>query len=134
MFQTGTTMTGVAKTEISASEQKDDEGPSTCKEMRISKVFHDVTLNGGISSGDFTDKGHVSSMDECVSKCCDVETCNVAFVIKDTCFLVKCKSYENCGLKSAVSKYYNPKIAYINWSPPKDNLDESGNYSPKITS
>jgi len=93
--------------------------------MRVSKVYRDVTLNGGINSGDFTDKGHVASMDECVSKCCDSDTCNVAFVIKDTCFLVKCKSYENCGLKSAISDYYSPKITYINWNPPKD-LDESG--------
>lgn len=125
-------MTGVTKGDISEKDEKEEGGPSTCKDMRVSKVFRDVTLNGGISSGDFTDKGHVSSMDECVTKCCDAETCNVAFVIKDTCFLVKCKSYEHCGLKSAISKYYNPKIAYINWSPPKDTLGEAGTYTKKV--
>ena len=101
--------------------------------MRVSKVYRDVTLNSGINSGDFTDKGHVANMDECVSKCCDSDTCNVAFVIKDTCFLVKCKSYDTCGLKSAISDYYSPKISYINWSPPKD-LEEAGVYTSIIIS
>lgn len=87
-------------------------------------IINDISYIG-INSGDFTDKGHVSDINECISKCCDTDTCNVAFVIKDTCFLVKCKSYQNCGLKSAISEYYSPKIAYINWNPPKD-LDDAG--------
>uniref|UniRef100_A0A7M5X7V4 Uncharacterized protein n=1 Tax=Clytia hemisphaerica TaxID=252671 RepID=A0A7M5X7V4_9CNID len=119
------TETGSTKGEISSSNEE-----STCKDMRVSKIYNDVTLNGGINSGDFTDKGHVSSIDECVSKCCDTDTCNVAFVIKNTCFLVKCKSYDNCGLKSARSEYYSPKIAYINWNPPKD-LDDAVPYTYK---
>ena len=101
---------------------------AACRDLRVSRVFHDVTLRGGISSGEFTDKGHVESIDECIAKCCSVDTCNLAFVIKDTCFAVKCKSYNDCGLKSAISEYYNPKIAYVNWSPPKDELDDTGIY------
>lgn len=106
--------------------------PSSCKDVRVSKVYRDVTLKGGISSGDFTDKGHVTSMDECINKCCGTDTCNVAFVIKDTCFTVKCSSYDDCALKSAVSEYYSPKIAYINWNPPKDDLGETGMFTLDI--
>ena len=103
--------------------EQSDSRSSACRDNRISKIYHDVTLNGGISSGEFTDKGHVTSMDQCIGKCCASDSCNVAFVIKDTCFAVKCKTYDECGLKAAVSDYYNPRIAYVNWSPPKELTD-----------
>ena len=112
---------GITKTTIAPTS---NNAPG-CKDARLSKVFTDVTLKGGISSGEFTDKGRVSSMDECITKCCGTESCNVAFVIKDTCFVVKCKSYSECALKPAVSEYYSPKIVYVNWNPPRD-LGDAG--------
>ncbi|XP_065681089.1 uncharacterized protein LOC100203833 isoform X15 [Hydra vulgaris] len=104
-----------------------ESNKAACKDMRLSKVHHGVTLSGGINAGEFTDKGHVETMDECVERCCSSDSCNVAFVIKDTCFAVKCKSYNDCNLKSAMSEYYNPRIVFVNWSPPKD-LGESVPY------
>ena len=92
----------------------------------MSKIYREVTLKGGINSGEFMDKGHITDMLECIAKCCAQDTCNVAFVIKETCFAVKCKSYEDCGLKTAVSAYYKPMIAYVNWSPPQQNLGDEG--------
>lgn len=102
--------------------------PQTCKDIRVSKIYHDVTLKGGINSGEFTDKGHVTSIEECTAKCCAIDSCNVAFVIKDTCFAVKCKSYSDCELKPAVSDYYNPQIVYVSWSPPRSDLGKAGKY------
>ncbi|XP_065644688.1 uncharacterized protein LOC100203833 isoform X33 [Hydra vulgaris] len=104
-----------------------ESNKAACKDIRLSKVHHGVTLSGGINAGEFTDKGHVETMDECVERCCSSDSCNVAFVIKDTCFAVKCKSYNDCNLKSAMSEYYNPRIVFVNWSPPKD-LGESVPY------
>lgn len=95
---------------------------NACMKSRLSKVYRNVTLRDGIKSGEFTDRGSVSKMDDCVKQCCGDENCNLAFVIKETCFTVKCKGYDTCSLKPAVSRYYNPKIAFVNWSPPKDNL------------
>lgn len=40
------TENGVTKTEITSSSTNKDEG-STCKDMRVSKIYKDVTLNGG---------------------------------------------------------------------------------------
>ena len=85
-------------------------------------MYRNVTLRNGINSGEFTDRGSVLNMEDCITQCCGDDNCNLAFVIKDTCFTVKCKDYDACSLKSAVSRYYNPRIAYVNWSPPKDNL------------
>ena len=95
---------------------------NVCTKSRLSKVYRNVTLRDGINSGEFTDRGSVLNMEDCITQCCGDDNCNLAFVIKDTCFTVKCKSYDACTLKSAVSHYYNPRIAYVNWSPPKDNL------------
>ena len=95
-----------------------------CTKSRVSKIYQNVTLRDGINSGEFIDRGSVGTMDDCVKQCCGDDNCNLAFIIKETCFTVKCKSYEACSLKAAVSRFYNPRIAYVNWSPPRDNLGE----------
>ncbi len=95
-----------------------------CSKSRVSKIYRNITLRDGVNAGEFTDRGNVKDMDGCLKHCCSDENCNLAFVIKETCFTVKCKNYEACSLKSAISKYYNPRIAYVNWSPPKENLGE----------
>lgn len=84
--------------------------------------MYNVTLRGGIKSGNFTDKGVVKHMDECSAFCCAHETCNVAFLIRDNCFLVACKDYDSCQVKPALSEYYHPRLTYVNWSPPDDEI------------
>lgn len=81
-----------------------------------------MTLRGGIKSGNFTDKGVVKNMDECSAFCCADEKCNVAFLIRDNCFLVSCKDYNSCQVKPALSEYYHPRLAYVNWSPPDEEI------------
>ena len=61
-------------------------------------------------------------MEECSAFCCADEQCNVAFLIRDNCFLVACKDYDSCKMKPALSEYYRPRMAYVNWSPPDDEI------------
>eukprot|EP00794_Sanderia_malayensis_P011221 gene11221-12400_t len=95
-----------------------------CAKSRISKIYQNITLKDGVKSGEFTDHGDVRSMNDCLKHCCSDDNCNLAFVIKTTCFTVKCRDYDSCSLKSAVSKYYNPRIAFVNWNPPRQNLGD----------
>ena len=81
-----------------------------------------MTLRGGIKAGNFTDKGVVKNMEECSAFCCADEQCNVAFLIRDNCFLVACKDYDSCKMKPALSEYYRPRMAFVNWSPPDDEI------------
>lgn len=81
-----------------------------------------MTLRGGIKAGNFTDKGVVKNMEECSAFCCADVQCNVAFLIRDNCFLVACKDYDSCKMKPALSEYYRPRMAYVNWSPPDDEI------------
>ena len=93
-----------------------------CKDQSVSKTLFNVTLIAGIKSGTFTDKGLVRDMAECSSHCCSEDTCNVAFLIRDNCFLVACQDYESCHVKPALSEYYHPRLAYVNWSPPDQEI------------
>nr|XP_058966247.1 uncharacterized protein LOC131792849 [Pocillopora verrucosa] len=93
-----------------------------CDKLSVSNTIFNVTLRGGIKSGNFTDKGVVKHMDECSAYCCADGQCNVAFLIRDNCFLVSCKDYESCQIKPALSEYYHPRLAYVNWSPPDDEI------------
>lgn len=81
-----------------------------------------MTLRGGIKAGNFTDKGVVKNMEECSAFCCADEQCNAAFLIRDNCFLVACKDYDSCKMKPALSEYYRPRLAFVNWSPPDDEI------------
>ena len=93
-----------------------------CDKLSVSNTIFNVTLRGGIKSGNFTDKGVVKHMDECSAYCCADGQCNVAFLIRDNCFLVSCKDYDSCQIKPALSEYYHPRLAYVNWSPPDDEI------------
>ena len=93
-------------------------GNQVCTNTQVGATQYNVTLRGGIKAGKFLDKGIVGSMKECTRFCCAEDTCNVAFLIRDNCFLVACKDYNGCRLKPALSEYYHPQLAYVNWDPP----------------
>lgn len=95
---------------------------ASCSALSLTPTLYNVTLVGGVKSGKFTDKGVVSDMDQCKAYCCADDTCNVAFLIRKNCFLVACKDYEQCKVKQAMSDYYHPKLAYVNWNPPDDEV------------
>ena len=100
------------------------EKPSVdaCSKLSVTNTIYNVTLRGGIKAGNFTDKGVVKNMGECSAFCCADERCNVAFLIRDNCFLVSCKDYDSCKMKPALSEYYHPRMAFVNWSPPDDEI------------
>ncbi|XP_031554877.1 uncharacterized protein LOC116291804 isoform X2 [Actinia tenebrosa] len=94
----------------------------SCHNYQVSNTLQNVTLVGGIKSGTFTDKGVVNDIDECKAFCCAEDSCNVAFLIRTNCFLVACKDYDSCKVKPAMSDYYRPKLAYVNWHPPDEEV------------
>ncbi|XP_015765053.1 PREDICTED: uncharacterized protein LOC107343965 [Acropora digitifera] len=101
----------------------------SCSQYTVSNTVYNVTLSGGIKAGNFTDKGVVKSMGECTAFCCSDERCNVAFLIRNNCFTVACKNYDSCKMKPALSEYYHPRLAYVNWSPPDDEIPENRWYA-----
>ena len=73
-----------------------------------------VTLVDGIGAGNFTDLGHVSDMNDCVSRCCSVSTCELAFRIEDDCYGITCYSENSCRTRSARNAMsLKPMIAFV---------------------
>ncbi|KXJ05732.1 hypothetical protein AC249_AIPGENE28738, partial [Exaiptasia diaphana] len=65
------------------------------------EVLYNVKLKAGLHAGKFTDIGKVKSIMTCVRYCCDSKAksnvdCDLAFMLKDRCYLVKCFSEDRC--------------------------------------
>ena len=82
----------------------------TCKPSVIS---YDVTLKGGLNAGNFTPTGTVDGMETCVHMCCESATCDVAFMLKDSCYSVGCSSEELCEEIPAPSSAYYPRLSFV---------------------
>lgn len=65
----------------------------TCTHLDIK---HDVTLRGGIKSGNFTKLGYLRDMQTCIDACCQDEKCDVAFMPGHVCYSVSCFSAKLC--------------------------------------
>ena len=72
-----------------------------------------VTLKGGLKAGDFTDIGKVGKLEDCYDICCKSEKCNLAFMLGQNCFSVKCYNDDLCKTIPAQPSIFNPQIAYI---------------------
>ena len=98
-----------------------------CPEM---KSLTKVTLKGGLKAGDFTDTGKVGSIKEYYETCCQQSTCNLAFMLGQNCFSVKCYNKDLCSTIPAQPSIFNPQIAYV-WS---RNEMKNGEYSKQQSS
>ena len=82
----------------------------SCPEI---KTLSKVTLKGGLKAGDFTDTGKVGSIKECYATCCQQSSCNLAFMLGQNCFSVKCYNKDLCSTIPAQPSIFNPQIAYV---------------------
>ena len=84
--------------------------PSSCLNSPIS---YNVTLRNGIRSGYFRDQGRVENMAECIGKCCDFDACDVAFMLKQRCYLVTCYTETGCETVQARQSLFRPRVAHV---------------------
>ena len=53
-------------------------------------------------------------MNECIRSCCQKKYCDVAFMLGNDCYGVKCKTRHLCGTTPAKQvKKYRPRLAYM---------------------
>lgn len=84
--------------------------PSSCLSSPIS---YNVTLRNGIRSGYFRDQGRVENMGVCIQKCCDAEDCDVAFLLKQRCYLVTCYTKKGCETVPARHSLFRPRVSHV---------------------
>ena len=61
-----------------------------------SELYNGVQISGGSKAGDFTDVGNVGRMHICTRLCCEEPTCDLAYMVHKSCFLVKCADEKRC--------------------------------------
>ena len=83
------------------------------RKCRLSETHHNVTLVRGMKSGKFTSNGLVKDFTECSDKCCQLDDCNAAFMVKRTCFSISCLDRDSCTVKPARPSSFNPTFAYV---------------------
>ena len=92
--------------------------PSTTSEPAMSrctqsKLYRHVTLVGGLRAGNFTRLAEFTDMDDCVKRCCAERPCDVAILMRDTCFGLHCSTPELCSARPARLKNFSLKMVYM---------------------
>eukprot|EP00795_Rhopilema_esculentum_P008712 gene8712-14733_t len=79
-----------------------------------SEIIKNVTLRGGIKAGKFRDRGIMEDFRQCIKICCLSKLCDLAFMLRNNCFTVECKSEELCeAVAVKTTKESPPMLAYI---------------------
>lgn len=86
-------------------------GRINCKESKIDK---NVTLAEGRDAGRYLKaNSSIANMKQCVSQCCRLKGCDVAFMVNKDCYSVLCRSIESCAPKQNDNKDMKTKVAYV---------------------
>ena len=52
-------------------------------------------------------------MEACVSLCCHRNTCDIALMLRDSCYSITCVSEELCEEVPAPSSDFYPRLSYV---------------------
>lgn len=52
-------------------------------------------------------------MRECIGKCCDDTSCDLAFMFGDHCYSVECQSEKLCQAVLAKPSHLEPRVSYV---------------------
>eukprot|EP00111_Clytia_hemisphaerica_P000019 TCONS_00000040-protein len=79
-------------------------------------ILAGVELNGGIQSGPSKILGNVSTIQECVSECCRVPDCTVAYTEGKTCYAVLCLNQNICQARISTPSKSLGYVVRNGWS------------------
>ena len=76
-----------------SSRQSKKSGTQSCPH---GAVLNDVTLSGGRSAGRFKLRAISRDIHKCIKMCCESPSCDVAWVLGQSCFSVECHGRDQC--------------------------------------
>ena len=88
---------------------------------------YNVTLSKGAKAGKYYRMHEIHKMDECVGHCCGSKKCDVAFMVNNNCYLVKCHNAESCVVKQSENPKFDTMLSMV--SKPKGDLSTKGKQS-----
>ena len=96
---------------VEVGEKRDRKPDETCS---TENVKYNQTLTFGLNAGKFAEETKANTMEDCIYHCClRNKRCDVAFMLKESCFLVKCYNKSSCYSRRAKSLGFNPRLAYV---------------------
>ncbi|XP_078381846.1 uncharacterized protein LOC144664603 isoform X2 [Oculina patagonica] len=110
--------------------------PSTAKESlsflcRLGNVYRNRDLVGGLGAGNFTDKGRVDTIEECMKICCGMQDCSVAYMVDNNCFAITCKEKEQCKTFIKNPLENSPVIGFVDRNKPEETTSRPGDETKK---
>ncbi|XP_028405506.1 uncharacterized protein LOC114528113 isoform X2 [Dendronephthya gigantea] len=95
---------------VEIGKKRDESPDDTCY---VGDVKYNQTLKFGLNAGKFLEEGKAKTIDDCIYQCCSRKSCDVAFMLKESCFLVKCHNKTLCESREAKSLSYHPRLARV---------------------
>ena len=79
------------------------------------KVKKNAVLRAGMISGDLTPHPGIKRIKPCVKKCCQDMKCEVAVMLENKCYTMRCINKEYCQSRPAPPSAYskNPMLAFV---------------------
>ena len=77
------------------------------------QTIRDVSFKHGRLSGNFTELGHLQNISDCASRCCQSESCDVAFMLGKNCYSVQCFSKQSCETVIIHGSHFNPSMVFV---------------------
>lgn len=77
-------------------------------------VYFNSELKGGMNAGLFIDLGKVKGSTSCLKLCCEIESCDLVFMTRDSCYAVDCFNNKLCEPVAAVPYRSDmPSVYYV---------------------
>ena len=97
-------------TQQSNSSVDDDEKLSNLCSYSVKR---DMFFSAGHNAGEFKRAKHVDDISTCGYKCCNSTACDVAYMVENICFLVKCKDMISCELVTVKNLEYSSSVILV---------------------
>ena len=79
----------------------------------FSQALHNVSFRLGGKAGIFRSQGRAVNIGECAQRCCKTQHCNIAFMISQDCFSVRCHSNKTCQTFDIHGSKLKPTMMFV---------------------
>lgn len=108
-----TTKPTTASTTTTTTTTKSKVTTTSAPLCKYGDIFRHDDLVGGLAAGNFTDKGVMATIEDCMKLCCEEENCTVAYMISNNCFAVQCQDMKLCRTYTKSPLEMAPVIGFV---------------------
>lgn len=87
--------------------------PDSHVKCNESSINYNIVFKHGHQAGRFQKEKNITDMANCIGKCCSTRDCDVAFMSREYCYMVDCKSFESCVTKHLTRPKYETMLSFV---------------------